>query len=837
MRISIHLITLLISFWVFIPALMGQDKTIVQGRVTDSTTGDPIPYAEIIFINQPTEGTASDFEGFYKLTTKSGIDSIKVSIMGYETEKKPVKQGEKQKINFQLSSTSYKMEEVTVTPGKYPSTILLENVWKNKATNNKATLKAYEYESYSRTTISVNNMSEDFKKRKYMEKLKPVLDSMQISAGKDGEEVLPVFVSETISKVYELNKPNRQKEFIEASNVTGVGLEDGSFVSQFVGASFQQYNFYENWLTILNKNFVSPIGESGLNFYEYRLVDTQVLNGFYCFEVQYKPKREEDLAFSGKFWIHDTTYALKRIKAETTGNANLNFIDKFKIHQDLEPTKAGPWLPSKTRVTTDVAEISDKAFGMIGKYYASNKNFVVNKPKDIEFYEKDIEKKSDYQDHSSDYWEENRHGKLSDKDKKVFNTVDSIRNVPVVKSYVEVAETLVSGHLDLGKVDLGPYILLYGNNPVEGHRFRIGAKTNSRFSKDWILNGYLAYGTKDRNFKYNIQAEKFLSRENWSKIGFQHKYDLEGLGVYDDFFQTNTLFQFSSQIGLVERFNQIRLNRLWFETDLFKGFSQRAFFLTKYYQPKGNYTFSYQDPQKDKAKSNKFRTTEFSLESRYAPKEKNIINGNERVRLRTGKAPVVTLRYTMGINDFLGGDFDYHKLSLDLEQDLNLGPVGRGFYRVQGTKIFNRLPYPLLNVFPGNETFVRSDNTYNLMNFYEFVADRSIEVSYTQHFDGFLLNRVPLVKELNLRLVGSAKAALGGYHSGNDQYIPDVNSEGRSVTKDYKTFSSGKPYVEVSYGFENILKFIRLEAIHRLTYLDGENVKPFGVKGSLYFSF
>ncbi len=822
----------------FNPSSYGQEQTTVKGRVIDATSDDPIPYAEVYFKNQPSIGTTTDFEGFFKLQSgKKPPDSIEVSQLGYVDKAKVVEAGKKQTINFQLKSTSYQMETVKVEAGKYPSTILLENVWKNKEANNKNSLKAYEYESYSRTEVSINNMSEDFKKRDVIKPLKPILDTMQIAAGEDGERVLPVFVSETLSKVYEITNPKRQKEVIKASKVNGVGLEDGGFVSQFVGASFQQYNFYERWLTIVDKNFVSPIGKSGLNFYDYKLVDTQVLNGFHCFKVNYKPKREKDLAFTGSFWIHDTTYALKRITAETDEQNNVNFIDKFKIHQELLPTKKGPWLPSKTRVTVDVNELTDKTFGVLGKYFSSNKDFVINNPKDLKFYQDDIEKVNDYQQQVSDFWEENRHGRLSGIEKKAFSTVDSIRDAPIVKSYVDVVKTIADGYLDVGKVDVGSYLFLYGNNVVEGHRFRIGAKTNEKFSKNWLFKGHLAYGTQDKIFKYNLQAENILSRESWTKAGFQHKYDLKALGVNNDFFQQNTLFKISTQLGFLDRFNQLRINRLWLQTDLFKGFTQRAYVMTKAFQPKGNYVFAYQDPADGEGKSNNFQTTEISLQSRYAPKEKTIINGNDRVRLNSGRAPIFTLRYKMGLSDILGGDFDYQKVSLDIEQDLNMGPMGRGHYNVSGTKIFNKLPYPLLNILPGNETIFRSDVTYNMMNFYEFVADRTVEVSYTQHFEGFLLNRIPLVKKLNLRLVGGAKAALGDYAPGNNRYLPDENLDGEKVTKNFKNFKGNKPYIEVSYGLENILKFIRIDAIHRLTYLRNADIDRFGVKGSFYFSF
>lgn len=824
------------AFCLFTNCAFGQEQ-LVTGQVRDISSDEPVPYANVYVTSKTTIGTTTNFEGFFELTVPSSADSISVSLMGYEKQTKAIGDAKKVKLKFNLKPKSYDMKEIVVGPKKAPSIRILEKLWERKPQHDKRSLESYEYQSYAKTEISVDNISEDFKNKAYMKPFKHILDSMQIKDKEEGKDILPVFVSETLSNIYQTNNPERKKERIKASNITGVGLEDGSFISQFVGASFQEYNFYENWLSILNKNFASPIGSNGTNFYEYNLIDTVPIKDYNCYVIQYQPKREQDLAFSGKLWITDSTYALKRIIATTTGNTNINFVDRFRIQQSLEPTEAKPWLPVKTRVLIDIAEVTKKSFGMLGKFYASNKNFKINNPYQPGFYEDDVVKDPGYQEKDPKFWDSSRHVQFTDHEKLVYKTVDSIRNLPIVQSYVDIVETVVNGYWDLGKVEVGPYLLLYGNNVVEGHRFRVGTKTNSQFSENWTFQGHLAYGTKDQRFKYNVQAERFLSRDNWTKVGFQRKKDLEGLGVYDDFFETNNLFQASSQIGLIDRFNMVRQNRFWVQTDLFDGFTQRAFLMTKAFSPEGDYVFSYYNPNNNDTKSDHFQTTEMAFESRFAPKEKTIINGNERVSLRSEKAPVITLRYTMGIRNFLEGDFDYHKASLNLNQDLNLGPLGRGHYDITGTKIFNTIPYPILNILNGNETFIRSSNTYNLMNFYEFVTDESVEVSYTQHFDGFILNRVPLLKKLRWRLVGEANVAFGQLNDANRDLIPNENQEKEQVTKDFKTLSYEKPYVEVAYGIENILRFIRIDAIHRLTYKGGDQVNDFGVKGSLYFSF
>jgi hypothetical protein len=72
------------------------------------------------------------------------------------------------------------------------------------------------------------------------------------------------------------------------------------------------------------------------------------------------------------------------------------------------------------------------------------------------------------------YWEQNRHDSLTPTEQNVYIMIDSIRNLPVVKSYIEIVNIVVNGYKKVGKVDVGPYVLAYAFNDVEGHRIRAG---------------------------------------------------------------------------------------------------------------------------------------------------------------------------------------------------------------------------------------------------------------------------------------------------------------------------------------------------------------------------
>jgi hypothetical protein len=131
-------------------------------------------------------------------------------------------------------------------------------------------------------------------------------------------------------------------------------VEDGTTVTQLVGSSFQEYNFYQNWLNILSKDFVSPIADGWRLYYEYDLMDSLYVGEDYCYRLDFFPKNPQDLAFTGSMWITKKEYALKQIDVNIGKQANLNFIEKIRIQQELEPTVEGAWLPVKNRVLIDV---------------------------------------------------------------------------------------------------------------------------------------------------------------------------------------------------------------------------------------------------------------------------------------------------------------------------------------------------------------------------------------------------------------------------------------------------------------------------------------------------
>ncbi|GAB3271680.1 DUF5686 and carboxypeptidase-like regulatory domain-containing protein [Larkinella harenae] len=820
----------------FLPVI-AQTSYQIKGRVTDAATGEGVPFASIA-IKGKTAGTTSDETGQYLLKTTQRGDSLLVSSIGYQTRSFRINGAIDQTIDAALPSSATKLQEVKVyAKGGDPAYRILRETIRRRDQFDPDQLLAFQYESYSKVEAYVNNFANERKNGRKPGPLGRVLSKLPAIYDKDGKPAVPVYVSETLSEYYQRSSPNKTKERILKSRASGVGVSDGGVAAQLTGSSFQQYNFYRNYISLLRKDLPSPLGQAWQAVYTFRLVDTVDVAGKSCYQIDFEPKRATDLAFAGTVWIDTTRLGLAQIEARIDQRANINFVDEIRIEQEWEDVEdsestTAVRLPVLTQLLIDTDEPTPNAPGALVRFYMAARNVQVNQPKEAKFYEPPLELAENYSEKSPDYWQKARPEGLSPSELRAFDVVDSVRNMPLMKFLGEVVNLTMVGYYPLGSIhlDAGPLLNSYAFNNVEGHRLRLGLRTNTGFSRRWVLGGYLAYGTRDQQFKYGLNVDYVIRKKPYTVAGIQKSYDIERLGTSLENLGGNTIFAAYTRFGTLRRPYMQESRTTYIRSELGKGITQTISLRNRTFEPL--FPFAYLTSQRDQTTASTYQTTEMLFETRFAPGSLMIQSENDRFRVDGVNNPVITFRYQVGMRNVLHGDFAYHRFSLNLRHSFRMGVLGRTRYQINAGYIPSTIPYPLLYMPLGNETFFRVENAYNLMNFFEFVTDRYVGAFGEHNFEGLFFNRIPAIRRLKWRFLATGAILMGNVSNANRALIPATNELGQTVLG-FQSLGQ-TPYVEVGYGIDNIFKVLRIDAIHRLTYRTNPNISTFGIKVSAW---
>ena len=407
--------------------------------------------------------------------------------------------------------------------------------------------------------------------------------------------------------------------------------------------------------------------------------------------------------------------------------------------------------------------------------------------------------------------------------------IDTIKTLPVYRTWVDILTIFVSGYKVVNNFEIGPYFNLLSYNRIEGPRVRFGGRTSSKFSRWYELQGYVAYGFKDEKFKYSLGFKTFISKKPHRQlVGMTYKSDYQILGQSQNGFSQDNLFASLFRTSPLTNLTRVDNTEAWYEREWMEGLTSKVVISGRTITPLLVNSYTYYKKDGSIATKENIRNTEVRLNVRFAYKEKYINGDFSRISLGT-KWPVMQFNYAKSLQNAFQGEYDYQKVVLNVSDRVRLiSLLGYTDYIVEAGKIFGTLPYPLMELHGGNETYVYDYMAYNMMKYYEFTSDQYASVGVFHHFEGIFFNKIPLVKKLKWREVVTCKALWGS-----------VNDKNRNALIFPTTVSAlgNEPYVEVSAGIENIFKVFRVDALWRSTYLRPRAIDNFGVKVGFQLAF
>jgi len=809
-------------------------EVLIYGKISDEKTGLPLPFAKIQFATSK-KATLADSAGNYRIKywNENDADSIIASFIGYHRNSQLIVRVQSShsadirlNINFKLKSLFKDFDEVTVkAPDELPSTILIRNVISNKDNNNKDQLDAYEYRLYNKIQFDLNNVSEDFKSKKILNKLDVVLN--YLDSTDVGQSFLPLILSESVSRYYYKNKPKTKREIIEASQTTGI---ENIQVNQFLGDMYLELNVYDNVYAIFGKSFISPISNNCQNYYKFYLEDSAFIDNAWCYKLHYIPKRERDLCFTGDLWINDSSFAVKRIEANVSPNANLNFVKDFYFRHDFEKVQNAFWMLKQERFIADIQLTKkSKVYGFYARKFSDRNEFKINRKQDNSFYKTDntVEIIAGANDKTKKEWDSLRTVQLNAQEIGIGNMIDSLNETPYFKRLKNLAYLGTTGYYPMGKLEIGNIYSLFSVNPVERFRTALSLRTSNAFSKriEFGING--AYGFGDNQFKYGGLIRWNLSKRKRALLSVFYNYDIEQIGVSPYAVSMGNTFATVLSTAPFDKLTFITKAGANLEKDIKKDLISFIGFEWKEYQPLGLANYLRVNPSNGFLDTiSRIKTSEITARLRWAKNEEFISGAFDRTSLRS-KYPIIAIQGVFGIKGVFGSQYSYQKIELQIEHNAQIGVLGRFNYGAKAGYIFGTLAYPLLNAHPGNQSLWLMSSAFNKLNFLEFISDQYVEGYIENHWDGFFFNKVPLIKNLNLRLVSSARVAYGSLSS---------RHQAEMIYPNFIRFFNKTPYLESAIGIENLFKFIRVDLVWRMTHNDpGSN--PLGIRARLALNF
>lgn len=795
-------------------------KTIVRGVVLDASNKEPLPFVNISFSNTNI-GTITEQDGSFRLETTKNNDTLLISYVGYESQLIKIKRFISQELNIELTPTEMNLGEITVFAGENPALPIFRNILENKKNNNPEKLEYFNCEVYNKLQIDLNNVTDKFKSRKAFKKFQFVFE-LEDSSEVMGKNYLPVFLSENYSNYYYQRRPRRKKEVIIASRISG--LENKSY-AEFTGQMYIDLNLYDNYVNVFGKQFVSPFSNTGMLVYKYFLEDSAYIDNNWCYNITFKPKRKQERTFHGDFWVNDSTWGIKRVSARISEDANINYVKDLIIEQEYTLFNDTIWFKTKDEMFADI-NIADKAQGFFGRKQTVYKKLNFAPPPDNFFSSNQIEESvtvDTFDIKNKSQWDNLRPDKLTEEQEKIYEMVDSVKNVPLFRTVTDIIYMLAYGYYLYKDFEFGPYFKTYSFNPIEGSRFRFGGRTSNNFSTKLMLYGHVAYGTKDESFKYGIGALYMFKKDPRLSLDVFYENDLYLLGQSVNAFSEDNILASILSIRPNDNLLPLERYRIALEKEWFTGFSTelRLFYGNVLPSEKIPFINMQQNQSWDHLKS-----AEITLNTRFAYNEKVIRGEFERVSLGS-EYPTLNLELTAGLKGVLESDFEYYRVRASVSDLVEIKPFGFLRYTFGAGKIFGKVPFPLLVLHEGNETYAMDVHAYNLMNYYEFASDFYQSIYLEHHFQGFFFNKIPLFRKLKWREIIYGKMLRGS-----------ISEENKTVWDFPQTLGELKtPYVEAGVGIENIFKIIRIDAIWRFSNLGNPDIQKFGLRAKLQLIF
>jgi hypothetical protein len=843
--------TILIFFLLLINMAGAVAQTVVKGIVRDAATKLPLQSVSV-YVTEG-KGVATKEDGSFSFaTTNTNIKTLKFSYIGYKAISSSIIPNQLQNINVELvPEDATNNVVIKAKRGKYsnknnPAVDLIRKVIENKSKNRISNYDNVSYEQYEKMELSLTNKPEKLLKKKLFKDFNNAFENVD-SIKLAGKQLRPVYLAEKVSQNFYRKNPEAKKVIVLGEKQVDFGeFVDSKGFKTYINRLYEDVDIYQNNISFLTNQFLSPIADLSPAFYRFYITDTVENDGIKLIRLSFSAKNPADLLFRGIMFITlDGNYSIQKISMSINKHANLNWVRDLRIKQDFSKGPDGRYHVIGSNTMVEFAITKESGGSIVGERTVTLNHYQINNPAD-DLFTKSVVASDEGESNNNlpdSFWTAHRSPQLTNEEAKVYTNIDSLKNTRSYKNVMDLATLLLAGYKQLGpNYEIGPVNAFYSFNPVEGFRVRLGGRTTPAFNKSMYFENYFAYGFTDQKWKYYLSGTYSLNHKsiysyplNYVRLSYQ--YDTKIPGQELQFVQEDN-FLLSFKRGDNNKWLYNNIIKAEYVREFAKHFSITTGFKNWKQTPAGSIVYLTEEAGHSSNVTD-ITTTELSAEIRWAPHEQFYQGKVYRTPI-VNKYPIFRLRYILGIKGLFNGEYNYHNVNASVSKRIYLSQLGYTDIALEAGNIFGKVPYPLQTIHRANQTYAYQLNSYNMMNFMEFVSDHYAAINMDHYFNGFFFNKIPFIKRFKLREVITAKLLYGGVRDENNPVYNNTQikyAQNGETGLNY-TYTLGEaPYAEVSAGIANIFKFLRVDVVKRLTYLNHPGVSEWGIRARVKFDF
>lgn len=789
----------------------------LSGTVLDEN-GEPLPYASV-YVRNSTNGTVANASGEYKLNLTAGSYEIVFQYIGYKQKiEKVTIAGKPVRLNARMEPSDLELSEVVITTEDPAYRIMRKAI--EKRSYYKSRTPAYSCDAYIKGFYKLTEAPE-----KLLGFNVGNLDSLIDSSG-----MRVLYLSESVSQLHVQSKPPRKKEVMISSKVSGSA--DGYSLNR---ATLVDFSLYDERINI-DRDILSPLASNAFAYYRFRLIGKyKDQNGYNVYKIEVIPKRDEDPTFHGHVYVVDDWWNLAGADLKLTGKAiQQPVIDTMRITQEFVPVNQ----PDEWCLLSQITgfKFNVMGFQVEGFFNGVFSNYNLQPGFGPDFFSREtfrVEEKAAERDTA--YWTAIRPIPLTEEEARDYVVKDSIRIIRESPEYLDSLDrknnrfrvsNIWSGynwrntrkHLEIGYPSLVDGLQF---NTVQGWLLdfsptfkRSADKQETRY---WAATGRLNYGFSEKRLRGGLRVERLFESI------YNTRAEISGGLSTEQFDREKQIGEVANLLySLWARKNYLKLYEKAFVRGAFSrnlGNGMRLQLSAEYADRRplintSNYSFYKGDREYSPNTPLPVPATEPETPF-FSPNKAFILETNYRIRfgetyetypgrrMYSGGTqwPEILLKYREAIPNLGGSTADFNMVQVRIQQNNQAaGLFGYTEWNVGGGAFLRKKNVQFMDYYHprGNQTIIGKPDDYArsffLLPYYEFsTADAWAEAHLYHHFNGWILDKLPLLRKLNWK----ETVGISAYYA--EQYAWKAQRPGTTL-----------PYWEVNFGFENIgIKFIR----------------------------